>query len=190
MPSGCRGKPAMNKHRMNKELSSFAARLREAFLQETTQGISLQLTKQEKSLLTPTPARINSIRSRLNCLRFNSGTMPRIEKFVRRADWTPRNVGHWTQIPAVPASAFQELELTSLAPDERTSVFYSSGTTGQKPSRHFHNAESLAVYEASLWTWFEQNIFADSIIQISKFKFDRFDPAARASATFFARPYV
>src|ERR1035441_1792125 len=28
IPSGCRGKPAMNKHRMNKELSRFAARLR------------------------------------------------------------------------------------------------------------------------------------------------------------------
>jgi hypothetical protein len=37
-----------------------------------------------------------------------------------------------------------------MAPDERVAVFHSSGTTEQKPSRHFHNAESLAVYEASL----------------------------------------
>ena len=40
--------------------------------------------------------------------------------------------------------------------------FFSSGTTEQKPSRHFHNAESLAVYEASLWTAFRQRFFADA----------------------------
>src|SRR5580704_3970851 len=68
---------------------------------------------------------------------------------------TPEVVEHWTQIPAVPTSAFKEFELTSLPPGERTTVFHSSGTTEQKPSRHFHNAESLAVYEASLWKWFQ-----------------------------------
>src|ERR1019366_5056988 len=68
---------------------------------------------------------------------------------------TPQVVEHWTQIPAVPTAAFKELELTSLAPEERTAVFHSSGTTEQKPSRHFHNAGSLAVYEASLWKWFQ-----------------------------------
>jgi hypothetical protein len=36
-------------------------------------------------------------------------------------------------------------------------VFHSSGTTEQRPSRHFHSAESLAVYEASLWPWLEEN---------------------------------
>ena len=68
---------------------------------------------------------------------------------------TPQAVEHWSQIPAVPAAAFKELELTSLAPAERAAVFHSSGTTEQKPSRHFHSAASLAVYEASLWRWFE-----------------------------------
>lgn len=66
---------------------------------------------------------------------------------------TPDAVHHWTQIPAVPTSAFKELEVSSLAPEKRTHVFHSSGTTVQKPSRHFHNRESLAVYEASLLPW-------------------------------------
>lgn len=79
----------------------------------------------------------------------------------------PQVVGHWTQIPAVPAAAFKELELTSLAPDERTLVFHSSGTTEQKPSRHFHNAESLAVYEASSWTWFTENLQQDCQVPIT-----------------------
>src|SRR5438552_8689818 len=62
----------------------------------------------------------------------------------------PSKVSHWSDIPAVPASAFKELQLTCLPPAERTRVFCSSGTTGQRPSRHFHNAESFAPYEASL----------------------------------------
>ncbi len=76
-------------------------------------------------------------------------------KICEARNLTPETVKDWTQIPAVPTAAFKELELTSLAPDERLAVFHSSGTTEQKPSRHFHNAESLAVYEASLWKWFE-----------------------------------
>jgi hypothetical protein len=67
-------------------------------------------------------------------------------------------VEHWTQIPAVPTGAFKELELSCIPPEERTAIFHSSGTTEQKPSRHFHTAESLAVYEASLWTWFDRNV--------------------------------
>jgi hypothetical protein len=62
----------------------------------------------------------------------------------------------------VPAAAFKELELTSLAPEDRTAVFHSSGTTEQKPSRHFHSAESLTVYEASLVSWFLENVRPDS----------------------------
>ncbi len=54
----------------------------------------------------------------------------------------------------MPTAAFKELDVTSLAPMERTAVFHSSGTTEQRPSRHFHCAESLALYEASLLGWF------------------------------------
>jgi hypothetical protein len=79
---------------------------------------------------------------------------------------TPKVVEHWTQIPAVPTAAFKEMELTCLAPSERAAVFYSSGTTKQKPSRHYHSAESLKIYKASLWPWFEQNIFANSEFRI------------------------
>jgi hypothetical protein len=66
-------------------------------------------------------------------------------------------VKHWSQIPALPASAFKESEISGIPPRERTAVFYSSGTTSQQPSRHFHHAGSLAIYEASLAPWFERN---------------------------------
>jgi hypothetical protein len=74
---------------------------------------------------------------------------------------TPKKVSSWQDIPAVPTSAFKELELTSLAPEERTTYFFSSGTTEQRRSRHFHSAESLALYEASLLPWFERHLLAD-----------------------------
>lgn len=74
---------------------------------------------------------------------------------------TPATVSSWQQIPAMPTSAFKELKLTSLAPGERTRTFLSSGTTEQRRSRHFHNAESLALYEASLLPWFEKHLLND-----------------------------
>ncbi len=70
----------------------------------------------------------------------------------------PNSVNHWSEIPAVPTSAFKELELTCLPLTHRTHVFHSSGTTGQQPSRHFHSAESLEIYEASLWAWLGRNL--------------------------------
>jgi hypothetical protein len=66
----------------------------------------------------------------------------------------PDTVTHWTEIPAAPTSAFKEFDLSCLPPAERTAVFHSSGTTAQKPSRHYHNGSSLALYEASLMRWF------------------------------------
>lgn len=71
---------------------------------------------------------------------------------------TPANVTCWRQIPAVPTTAFQELEVTSIAAEARTRVFHSSGTTGQRPSRHFHHAESIALYEDSLRPWFAAHL--------------------------------
>ncbi len=74
---------------------------------------------------------------------------------------TPDPLADWRQIPAVPTNAFKELELTSLASAERTAVFHSSGTTEHRPSRHFHSAESLVVYEASLLPWFARHVLGE-----------------------------
>jgi hypothetical protein len=63
----------------------------------------------------------------------------------------------WREIPALPAAAFKEFDVTSLPPAERTHVFQSSGTSGQNSSRHFHGAQSLAIYEESLLPWFRRH---------------------------------
>lgn len=70
----------------------------------------------------------------------------------------PKMVEHWTQVPFVPTPAFKELELSAIPPAERSAVFHSSGTTQQRPGRHFHCAKSLKIYEASLWLWFDANV--------------------------------
>ncbi len=71
---------------------------------------------------------------------------------------SPQNVSHWSRIPTAPAAAFKEWELSCLAAGQRSTVFHSSGTSERRPSRHFHNAASLALYEASLWPWFAEHL--------------------------------
>jgi hypothetical protein len=139
---GCRGKPATNKHRLSKELSNYATRLRELIRQH-------EFFAGDQSL----HSQFDALALELFALQFANN--PAYRKICEARQLTPQNVSHWTQIPAVPTTAFKELELTSIPEEERTTVFYSSGTTEQKPSRHFHCAESLAVYEASLWKWFQ-----------------------------------
>jgi hypothetical protein len=91
----------------------------------------------------------------LFALQFNRNAL--YQRFCEARGVTPNAVTHWSEIPAVPTSAFKELDLSCLPLEHRAHVFHSSGTTEQRPSRHFHNAESLEIYGASLWTWLKGN---------------------------------
>lgn len=75
--------------------------------------------------------------------------------FCRARGVAPGDVGHWSEIPAISTAGFKEWELSCIPSGERTAVFFSSGTTEQVRSRHFHHAASLAVYETSLMAWFD-----------------------------------
>lgn len=86
---------------------------------------------------------------------------PVYRRFSESQGLTPERISNWTQIPAVPTSAFKEVDLTALPPAERATVFHSSGTTKQRPSRHYHNAASLALYEAALTAWFSPHFLGD-----------------------------
>ena len=138
---------------MTSELSDFAARLRELISNRQSAVGNRQFSELALELFA---------------LQFNYNVAYR--KICQARGATPKVVEDWTQIPAVPTAAFKELELSCIPPDERIAVFYSSGTTEQKPSRHFHNAESLALYEASLWSWFEPNVLSDFRFPISDFR--------------------
>ncbi len=103
--------------------------------------------------------RFNRLALQLFALQFDA--VPVYRNFCKTQGVIPQSVSSFENIPAVPAGAFKDLELTSLGPEERTTVFNSSGTTGQTRSQHFHSADSLKIYEASLLPWFERHFLSD-----------------------------
>ena len=126
---------------MNSELSNYAARLRELISSRQPAFDELSFTQLALELFA---------------LQFKHN--PAYRKICEARKLAPEMIGQWPQSPAVPTAAFKELELSCIPLAERTAVFHSSGTTTQKPSRHFHSTESLALYEASLWKWFQLHL--------------------------------
>ena len=82
--------------------------------------------------------------------------------FCRARNKTPECVAFWEEIPALPISTFKEFEVSSLESGDRSKVFHSSGTTQHRPSKHYHNAASLALYEASLLATFKAGLLGGS----------------------------
>ncbi len=60
----------------------------------------------------------------------------------------PGTVAHWTEIPAVPTSAFKEFDLACFLVAEAVAEFHTSGTTHGKPGRHFF--KTLELYDAAI----------------------------------------
>lgn len=110
---------------------------------------------------TATEARFNELALEVFALQCEH--VPSYRRLCSARGVTPDRVAHWTELPAVPTVAFKEFDVTSLAPEERTRVFHSSGTTAGQPGRHFHNESSLAVYEASLRPWFQRHVLPETL---------------------------
>src|SRR5580658_1341508 len=96
----------------------------------------------------------------LELFAFQREAVPIYRELCERRNAGPETIRSWDQIPPLPTSTFKEYEVSSIPGGERTRVFHSSGTTGQVPSRYFHSAESLSLYEASLLPWFQRHFFA------------------------------
>jgi hypothetical protein len=88
--------------------------------------------------------------------------LPVYQRFCEARGAGPGNIRDWRLIPALSARAFKEFELTALPPADRTRVFKSSGSTREQRSRHFHSAESLRLYEASLASGFHRHLLAEA----------------------------
>jgi hypothetical protein len=135
-------------HHSPETISSCAAALRDFILSSVASG------------KPGSGSEFNQLALRLFALQFAHNAPYR--KFCESRQAAPSTVSSWTHIPAVPAAAFKDWDLTIFALADRTRVFHSSGTTEQRPSRHFHNAESLALYETSLRSWFAANFFTSA----------------------------
>lgn len=114
---------------------------------------------EQLATIAQTEATFDRIALDLFALQFKYN--PPYRRLCEARGQSPKTIEHWSQIPAVPASGFKEHEFSCLPPDQRTAVFHSSGTTQQRPSRHFHSPESLGLYEQSLWPWFVFRVFPE-----------------------------
>lgn len=83
------------------------------------------------------------------------------QRFCRARGVSPESITHWRNIPALPIGAYKDFEVTGVPPEERSTVFHSSGTTQHRPSRHFHSETSAAVYETSLLPWFKTHLLPE-----------------------------
>lgn len=175
-PAVAENQPVSNKNRMTdiSTFPAFAAQLRDFMrrtsatsVEDRTRTASSHLptgegsgegqrqhrnVSQQPDIRETTELQFNQLALSLFALQFTHNAP--YHRFCRTRKTALDAVTHWHDIPAMPAAGFKELELTSLAPEQRLHIFHSSGTTTQSPSRHFHSRESLAIYEASLLPWF------------------------------------
>ncbi len=103
--------------------------------------------------------RFNELACDLFRLQFTHN--PVYQRYCKARDVYPDKITDWRHIPAMPTAAFKDFDVTCLQPAQWTTIFLSSTTTGQKPSRHFHNPVSLALYEASLLPWFARHFLPE-----------------------------
>jgi hypothetical protein len=103
---------------------------------------------------------VNRLALELFELQFQHNAVYR--RFCKSRGLSPDNVQCLEEIPAVPTYAFKEWDLSCIPEAERTAVFHSSGTTEHRPGRHFHNHESLRLYEASLLAWFGPHLLTST----------------------------
>ena len=152
MAPGCSGKPAwQNKNRVssNFQLKDFGHRVCD-FIESCTQSDSVEeFSASERSKHQS----FESLARELFHFQYEHNAPYR--RICEYRGVSPGSLTSWKDIPAVPTSAFKELEISCIEPKKRTRVFHSSGTTSQQPSRHFHHGESLRIYEGSLWSWFQ-----------------------------------
>ena len=171
---------------MNNGFSDFAARLRRLLASEDQARQTFDLGLPTPGSTHPSPiqrlpglrlredAVFNELALELFALQFEGN--PAYRRICEARGLLPSAVRHWSRIPAVPTAGFKELELSCLPHEARTVVFHSSGTSDRHPSRHFHNRESLAVYEASLWPWFRAHLLRDLKFEISNLRFALLTP--------------
>src|SRR3954452_9807798 len=132
---------------MTSNLSEFATRLRR----------DIRNSNQDSAHVYGEAA-FNDLAQELFRLQFETNAPYR--RFCEHLGQLPRDVQHWTEIPALPAAAFKDIDATSLKREEWEVTFQSSGTTATNRSRHRHSRESRAVYEASALAWFKKSVLA------------------------------
>src|SRR5690242_17190740 len=116
---------------MGSTLSAFSARLRNYMSRSLRTGTDIAGTGRG----VDSAEEFNQLALELFALQFQHNAPYR--RLCESRGALPGTLQHWTAIPAVPTVAFKELELSCLPVSDRSRVFFSSGTTLHRPSRHF-----------------------------------------------------
>ncbi len=127
---------------MSTELHPFAGRVREFITRTTSLPVSPELHAEFESLALE----LHHLQQRHNpVVRDGNADRPK-----------GGQTQLLTEVAAIPTAAFKEFEVTCIPESERTREFHSSGTTGQRPSRHFHHGDSLELYDTAAWAGFQR----------------------------------
>jgi len=71
-------------------------------------------------------------------------------RYVKALGIAPNAIQRWQDIPAAPAGAFKEFDLSCCDVAACSHVFHSSGTTQANASKHWMDSDALSLYELSL----------------------------------------
>ncbi|MBW2295962.1 MAG: hypothetical protein JRG94_27305, partial [Deltaproteobacteria bacterium] len=94
----------------------------------------------------PDEARFDTLACELFCFQFDQ--IPAYARFCEARGTTPKTLSHWSEVPAVPTSAFKETRLHSFDDALAVKIFRTSGTSAS--NRGELVLDTLALYEASL----------------------------------------
>lgn len=125
------------------------------FIRRSPVGVS----EKDAPFLTSQEEEFNELA--LSVARVQIPLNPLLKVLCEKRKIDPSRLKHWTEIPTMPTSAFKTSECSCLAAKDLTTIFHSSGTTGQTASRHGHNSETLATYETSMVPWFKYHLCGD-----------------------------
>ncbi len=120
--------------------------------------ISEMLSEVREFMDAPDPRRFAELALRVFQFQYE-GNEP-YRRFCERRGRSPGNVSDWSEIPAVPVSAFREVELVVSGLGEGR-VYLTSGTTRGAESRGRHHVPDPSLYRASALKQFRDWVLPD-----------------------------
>jgi hypothetical protein len=108
----------------------------------------------EAMMATPAPDEATFDSLALDIFAFQFEHDPAYRRFARQRGRNPRAVRSWREIPAVPISAFKDLDIGCTPPERAARVFMTSGTTQAGRRGQVHH-RSLDLYDRSMRVGFE-----------------------------------
>ncbi|MBT5927627.1 MAG: hypothetical protein HOH33_13520 [Verrucomicrobia bacterium] len=93
----------------------------------------------------------------LELASFQHRANPHISTWLDKSSIKLHLLDHWKKIPGIPTQVFKAYDWSCIPENQRTRVFYSSGTTGKDASRHWHDERSLKLYESLLLAWHREH---------------------------------